>query len=425
MENTLKSNQDNRPIKIHQTLVIRPPQRTNADIDKWRNALRLADRGRRYMLVELIDELFDADPVLSESWDKRVRAITNSDIVFQVNGEEIEEIMDLIDTTQFENMLKEIMGTIGYGKTVGEFCFDNGFAFENIDRRHLNTDTKQILLNPFDTAGVSYENDDFLLNLGKDRDLGIFIRVLAYAIFKRNGGSDYAQYAELFGIPQLAGLYDPEDENGRLEMEQAFEKRGSAGSIVMSKNGDVKTIGSEAGSNNAIHKDFLQWCDEQILIGINGQTMTTKDGSSYSQSEVHENTEDDIHKADRRFVQRVLNEKVLPILEKRGYPVKGGWFSFPEKEKALSKKEQLEIAVEVDDRTEEGVDPDYWFENFALPKGKGKKLNINTEKESAEITEDKKPEAKDKEVAKKEKKVMLSDRGFWKKLGDFFANAPR
>lgn len=425
--NKLQPNQKgNQQLKISQTLIVKPPQRSSVGIDKWRNAVRLADRGRRATLVELITELMDADPVFGEAWDKRVRAITNADIVFQVDGKEIESMMDFIDTTEFEEMLKEIMMAIGLGKTVGEYDFSNGFKFTNIDRRHLNTETKQILINQYDTTGVSYENNDWLLNVGKDNDLGLFKRVIAYAIFKRNGGADYAQFCELLGIPMLAGLYDPDDDNARQEMEQAFEKRGSNGSVVMSKNSDIKTIGSESSGNTVVHESFLGWCDKQILIGIIGQSMTTIDGSSYSQSQVHENTENDINKADRRFVQRVLNEKVLPILEKRGYPVKGGWFSFPEKEKALSKKEQLEIAKEVDDRTEEGVDPAYWFENFGLPKGNRKKKPEVQEEDETELIEEKERKTASRSAqGKKEQTLKVQELNFWNKLKDFFANAPR
>lgn len=424
-KNTLKPNQKGgQPIKINQTLIIKPPQRANIGIDRYKRAVSLADRGRRASLVELITELMDADPVLSEAWAKRVRAITNADIVFQVDGKEVEEMMDFIDTTAFEELLKEIMGTIGFGKTVGEYDFTNGFKFTNIDRRHLNTETKQILINQYDTNGISYEDNEWLLNIGKDNDLGLFVKLIPFAIFKRDGGSDYAQYTELYGIPQFVALYDPEDDNARQEMERTVEKRGSSGSMVMSKNSDVKTLGSEAGATNAIHKDFLKWCDEQILIGINGQTMTTKDGSSRSQSETHADTEDDINKSDRRWCQRVLNEIYLPVLEKRGYPVKGGWFSFPEKEKALTKKEQMEIAKEVDDRTEEGVDNDWWFENFALPKGNGKKKP--EAKQDNEDIEDENPknERRSSQV-KKAQTLKVSDRSFWQKLNDFFANAPR
>ncbi|MDM1093412.1 phage portal protein family protein [Myroides odoratimimus] len=427
--NTLRNKANklnNKVIKVSQTVVVKPTQRNNVGIERWKSAMQQADRGRRASLIELYDNLL-IDTVLSDAVGKRIRAITNSDIVFQKDGKEIEAIMDLIDTPAFEELLEECMKTKFYGKSVIELDFTNGFNIVAIDRRHLNTENKHILVNQYDMFGISYEEpNDFILNLGKDNDLGLFLKTAPHATFKRNGGADYAQFCELFGIPMLAGLYDPEDETGRQEMENAFANRGSGGSVVMSKNSDIKTIGNTQTGNTDIHDRFLKRCDEQILIGIVGQTMTTLDGSSYSQGKVHADVEDEINKADRRFIQRILNRELLPRLAKRGYPVEGGWFSFPDKEKALSKKEQLEIAEKVDDRTEQGVDEKYWYENFGLPKGNRKKKEskeqpIEEQEQEVNTEEKTKTPKKTNRQTLSSKKVNFS---FWRKVVDFFQRAP-
>ncbi len=424
-----QNNKANKAINISQTLIIKPPVRNSLGIEKWKSAMQQADRGRRANLIELYDNLL-IDTVLSMAIDKRVIAITNSDIVFQKEGKEIEEMMDLIDTPEFEELLKECMLTKFYGKNIIELSFTEGFKVTVIDRRHLNTENKHILTNQYDMFGVSYdEPNDFILNLGKDNDLGIFLKTAPHAIFKRNGGADYAQFCELFGIPMLVGLYDPEDDSGRQEMESAFQNRGSGGSVVMSKNSEIKSIGEKAPGNVDIHDRFLKHCDEQILIGVLGQTMTTKDGSSYSQGKVHADVEDEINKADRRYVQRILNRELLPRLAKRGYPVEGGWFSFPEKEKALTKKEQLEIAIEVDDRTEEGIDTDYWFENFGLPKGNRKNKESTPEENVIEEDINTETSEENKKTLQKANKKTLSSKkvnfGFLRRVVDFFQQAPR
>ncbi|MCP1997289.1 DUF935 family protein [Flavobacterium sp. HSC-61S13] len=406
------------PIKVSQTLIIKPPQRTTVGIERWRSAMTQADKGRRATLVDLYNDLL-IDTVLSNAVEKRIMAITNSDIVFQINGNQIEPMMDLIDTPEFENLLEEIMKTKFYGKSIIELDFSNGFKSTSIDRRHINTESKQILINMFDVTGITYENDDFILNLGKDTDLGIFLKTAPHAIFKRNGFSDFAQFCELFGIPQLVGLYDPDDDTGRQEMETAFKQRGSAGSVVMSKNGDIKSIGENASGNVDIHDRFLNKCDEQILIGVLGQTMTTKDGSSYSQGKVHADVENDINKSDRRFVQRILNKELLPRLEKRGYPVTGGWFSFAEEGDNLTKLEQLDIAERVDAKIP--IDKKYWLENFGLPKGEDEVLS--DKKDIQPELENKEKETKT-EVEKTNKTTALK-LSFFDQLKDFFANAPR
>ena len=44
-------------------------------------------------------------------------------------GKEVEPMMDFIDTTEFEETLKEAMNTILLGKTVGELDFADGYKF--------------------------------------------------------------------------------------------------------------------------------------------------------------------------------------------------------------------------------------------------------------------------------------------------------
>lgn len=405
--------------QIHKTIVVRPPQRTPQDISKWRNAMRSADYGRVAQLVELYDDLL-IDPVLGNAVEKRIMAITNAELVFSKNNKNVPQIDDLIDTPEFEELLREILLSKFYPKTVIEFDFTNGFNAVSIDRRHFNTKDKIILKSLSDTEGIPYESNDFLLSLGKERDLGLFLKTAPYAIFKRNGMGDFAEYCELFGIDTLVGLYDPEDENGRVEMEQAFAKRGGSGSMTMSKNNDVKTIGTKSTGTVDIHERFANKCDEQILIAILGQTMTTKDGSSYSQGAIHAQTEDDINKADRRFVQRILNTELLPRLAKRGYDVAGGWFHFAEQGENLSKLEQLTIAERVNAIVP--IDENYWYETFGVPKPSREQKQEPSNKEQE-------PSKKEQETSRDKtpfaQKVAAKNLSVWERMKDFFFDVSR
>lgn len=406
-----------KQINISNVIVMEAPNRSPVDIGKIRNAMKSAERGYRAAYYDFIDDLL-MDAVLGSIVEKRIMAITNAVLKFKKDKTEVDQMNDFIDTSAFEYLLKEIMLTKFYGKSVVELYWENGeFKPFSVPRRNLNTKLKVILKNTFDTDGIPYENDDWLLNLGNDFDLGIFNRTAVYAIFKRNGGSDYAQFCELYGIPPIVGKYDPDEDNARQEMETAFEKRGSGGSMTMSKNSDVTVIGGSASGTGAVHDKFLKWCDEQMLIAVLGQTMTTQSGSSLSQSQTHAETEDDINQSDRRFVQRILNQQLLPRLEKRGYPVKGGKFEFEEKGENLTTEQQLNIAKAVDERTESGVDEDYWFDHFNLPKGKGKKV---AEPNPADPEIDPKKKKQEKTTKKEVKKLSWLNKTF----KSFFENAP-
>ena len=86
-------------------------------------------------------------------------------------------------------------------------------------------------------------------------------------------------------------------------METAFASRGAGGSIVTSNKSKVETIGRSSGEGGKMaFIVVLEYCDEQILIGVVSQTMTTKDGSSLAQGKVHEGTEDELTKSDKECV---------------------------------------------------------------------------------------------------------------------------
>lgn len=58
--------------------------------------------GRLSRLFDLYDDLY-IDGILSDSVDKRISAVTNSEITFQnAKGEEVDVMSDLIDTIDFE-----------------------------------------------------------------------------------------------------------------------------------------------------------------------------------------------------------------------------------------------------------------------------------------------------------------------------------
>lgn len=422
---------ESKEIKLSQVLVVQPPKRDAANIETWKSAVRAADRGKRNSLVSLYNNLL-VDLVLSDAMDKRIRKVTNADWVFLSNGEEVIEMADFIDTPEFEELLREIMLTIFYGKSVIELGFSpEGFSIYSVPRGNLDTVKKIIKRDLTDEVGIPYEDDEYLLNLGKDNDLGLFWKTSPHAIFKRNGGSDYAQFCELFGIDILAGYYDPEDETGREEMETAFATRGAGGSIVTSNKSKVETIGrsSGEGGKNGLHRSFLDWCDEQMLIGVISQTMTTKDGSSLAQGKVHEATEEDVNKADRRWVRRILNRYLVPLLEKRGYPVKQGFFKTVEEDR-LDPEQRMQIAKEVDEITEDGVDDSFFYETFGLPRG-NKKERQNPTPESDPNNPDPAPEEKKKDTSdpKEEKgkrtKVKAKNLSAFGRLRNFFAHAPR
>lgn len=127
---------------VHTEILVRPIHRGVNDIGSWRSALRLADLGNRTKLYDLFTDLL-IDGYLSDAIDKRIDAVTDADLAFTINGKQVDEIDALMDTPEFESLLREIMLSRFWGVSLVECLFLDGFGFKSIPRKHIRTKTKE------------------------------------------------------------------------------------------------------------------------------------------------------------------------------------------------------------------------------------------------------------------------------------------
>jgi SPP1 gp7 family putative phage head morphogenesis protein len=433
---TERARSNNSKLVINQ-ITIKAPVRKTSDVAAWRTALQSGDMGRPKLLFDLYEDLL-IDGVLSDAIDKRIKAVTNSELTFQdADGSEVPDLTDLLDSPAWEDLLEGIMQSRFWGRAGIEFDFANGFDAKLIPPKHIKLENLQILLNEYDDSGVSYEGDDHLLILGKKRDFGLMLKTAPFAIWKRGGFGDYAQWLEIFGMPQRVGKYSSYDPESRKLLEEAMEKAGSAPWIVIPKESEVETTNtSGTGSSGKSYDEFRKACNEEMLITILGQTMTTVQGDKGARSlgEVHKEVEEGKNRADMRFVQRVLNHFVLPLLEKRGFPVTGGKFIFPKAAEALTVDEIVSLSGLID------IPVMYLHNKYSIPAAKdGEEIvkraqpaapvNVDPAKEPGKLPDPVKPvkaDGTEKPVKpeKPGKPIKNADHGFFKQFFDFFVTAP-
>jgi hypothetical protein len=357
-----------------QNIVIRPVVRTSQDIESWRSAIRAAEsviNPLRRPLYDLYSDLL-LDGHLSSVIGKRINAVTNSQLTFtDADGNEVEDIMKLIDTIEFEDILTEIVNSKFWGYSLMELEFlPNRIVPYLIDRRHVKPELGLVVKYPTDITGVKYNEPPYnrvTLAAGKEKDLGLLMKVAQYVIYKRGNFGDWAQYAELFGMPFRKGKYDGYDEKSRQQLEHAMEEAGSAAFAIIPEGTDIEFIANNSSGNGQLYDSLKKACNEEISVCIAGQTLTTTQGDKGARSlgEVHESVAEEMHIADKRFVRRVLNSKLVPLLEMHGYKVKGGTFNFPDSEK-LDKTKKIKIDLSIANR--QPVDDNYFYETYGIPK---------------------------------------------------------
>ena len=405
-------------------ITIKAPTRRPWDVGDWRSALSAADRGRTKQLYDLYEDML-LDPVLSNAIDKRRDAVTNADLTFlSRDGEEVDEVIDLMESEGFETLLSQIIAGRLMGRSATELSLEeDGLRAAVIPAQHIDLEHRAILPDPTsDEGAIPYDGLGSLVVLGEARHYGVILRAIPYAVYKRGGYGDWAQWVELFGMPQRIGKYSTFDPQTRVQLQEALERMGSAPYLIVPKEADIEVKETKATSGISFDQ-FRQACNEEILIGILGQTLTTTAGERGARSlgEVHREVEAAKYKSDMRYVRRTLNKALTPLLEARGIATKGGSFVVPEDPEPVTVEELATLSHII------AIPADYIRDKYGIPTpSEGDELagtpQVPTapappqEPEEQEETPEK-PESPEEE-GKKEKKSLGS------RLSRFFGSAP-
>lgn len=350
---------------IYKEVIVKAPSRRPWDVGDWRSALRMADYGKPKQLYDLYDDML-IDGVLYDAVDKRKKAVLNTPLIFvDGKGREVDYMSELMDTTQWEDLITWLLDARFYGRSGVEIEVDrNGLIVHHLPPKHIDLATESIILDISDQdKKVSYAGDSSITVIGKPRDYGLLLQAMPYAIYKRGGFGDWSQWLELFGMPQRVGKYNTYDPASKRLLETALEEAGSAPYVVVPKDTEIEIRDSSQTSGTSFN-EFRQACNEEILITILGQTLTTISGEKGARSlgDVHKVVEEDKNKADIRFVQRILNSRVLPLFEARGVPgVAGGRFLFPEDAKEISVPELVQLATILP------IPTSYLYDKYGIP----------------------------------------------------------
>lgn len=407
-----KKKKDDRQVVVNSIVMQAPPRRVY-DVGDWRSSLRAADTGRVKYLYDLFDDLL-IDGVLSDAIDKRVQSVLNAELIFMdARGNKVDRMAELIDTSAWETLLRSIMDRKFFGRAAAELLVEgDGFRVLPIKPKYVDLQQGRILLDDGGMRSVSYVGDPNLLVLGRPDDFGLLLKAAPYAIWKRGGFGDYAQWIELFGMPQRIGKYNTYDPESRMLLEKAFKEAGSAPYVIAPKETDIQMLERNSGSGTS-YNDFRQANNEEILITILGQTLTTIQGERGARSlgMVHMEVEESKHTSDLRFVQRVLNEHVLPMLQQRGLSVAGGKFVYPKAAEPLTVDEIVRLSEIID------IPARYIHEKYSIPMAEG-----------GEQIAGRKPQVIEEIETKREPVTEVrheDDRTFIRRVWDFFVSAPQ
>jgi phage gp29-like protein len=236
----------------------------------------------------------------------------------------------------FDERTKKMLFGVFYGFAVAEmmYDYDGGMvvwkAIKVRNRRRFRfTPSGELRLltmhNMFD--GVELPKEKFWsFATGADHDdepYGLGLGHWCYwpVLFKRNGIKFWLTFLEKFGMPTGVGRYDaqtdgPAEQAKLLAAVQAIQ---SDSGIIVPKGMELELL-SAGRSGTADYQALHNTMDEAIAKAVLGQTMTSQDGSSQSQANVHMDVRQDLVKADADLVCESLNLGPVAWLTRWNFP---------------------------------------------------------------------------------------------------------
>ncbi|MEQ1678304.1 MAG: DUF935 family protein, partial [Chitinophagaceae bacterium] len=416
----------------HMPVTIRTVDRSRKDIVDWWNGLQEAEntyypnRSRLYDIYKTVE----LDAHLSGIVEKLIATILNKKLSFVKNKKKDDSFDTLINSINFNSMIRELILKKFWGITGFEFIPGETFAFNLIPRKHIKLNNDTIVNEEYDAKGTSYKGVWNIWVLGDKDDFGIYLKCTPLALWKSGNMGDWAQYIEIFGQPMIIFTYDAHDQKTKTELDTIMRSIGSGTKLQVPKQVELKLEdGKQNNGTGDLQDKFRMAINQELSVLILGATETTTSSSSsgYAQSAEHGQQQDEIVKALLKEILQDINTAwFLQIVKSYGYATDGGAFDY-EKEINLNEvKTKLAIAIDTKTKAKVPVGDDYFYELTGIPKPsdydaqKEEMKQATTPATNPEKPDPVRPGEKGK---KKEKKLPVEKKSFMKMVSDFFAEA--
>lgn len=347
--------------------------RFNKSLADYKTAVTAAESvrfPRRKQLYELYHD-FEGTPAWRSAWSKRSRYVRNKPLVYRDKDGNVDETMtELTHTLWFDDLIRYMLEPVAYGHSLIEPMLKEGVihGMDIIPRHMVSPERGLVYVQELDEqSAIRYrDHGDMLLEVGKPRDLGLMVDAMPYCIMNRQTWGHWGQFEEMFGMPIRIYKYNAHDPTSRTKAETAAKNMGSAAYIVIPESMDVELVkGADAASTENYDRKRLA-TNEELAILVLGNTMTTKNGSSRSQAEIHKEEQMEVHYEDIERIQFLLNYTAKGFMAKYGLPIREG-FSFEyEQSVKLTPAQKIELIKSLIDKGLE-IPASYMYREFGIP----------------------------------------------------------
>jgi hypothetical protein len=312
------------------------------------------------------------DAHLTSVVQQRVSKVLGEEFaIMDSNGNIDDELTKQFSKQWFGKVQKAIIDTKLYGYNLIEIqeLIDNEIRdVKIVSRGNVIPEMKAVIKNPYQVSLASLislenRNDSDYYVLVDSETLGLLNQVVPLVMIKRLTTSMWGEHSQSYGLPMTILKSDNTDQVHKYQqdMQRFIQNR----NIVIGLSDSLEVTSQSGSDPHKIYLELINNCNAEISKAVIGQTMTTDNGSSRSQSEVHERVANEISEADREYMTYVINDLVFPKLIALGYRLENATFKFIFKEKRTY-QEKLDTIKNLKD-TGYAIDPDDVKQYLDLP----------------------------------------------------------
>lgn len=296
--------------------------------------LKQADQGNVTAYLTLADEMEERETHYRSVLSTRKLGVSGSPVTVEsasdsahdkALAEDVEAT--LAEKPEFEGLVQDLMDAIAKSFSCVEILWQrdarrwepSGYAFR--EQRHFTFDRDTMTIPLLRTLG-SVDGEPltpfkWVVHMPKLKS-GVPIRSglarpvsVAYAA-KRYTMTDWLAFMDTYGMPTRVGKYPSTMAARKNELMAAVRAIGANACGVIPEEMAIEIVETKAQSaGGTLFQQSAEYWDKQTSKVVLGQTMTTDDGASLSQSKTHERVRFDIRKADARAVAATINRDLI------------------------------------------------------------------------------------------------------------------
>lgn len=192
-----------------------------------------------------------------------------------------------------------------------------------IPRDNVRPEDGLIIAQMGDQAGINYRDPqyyDWITEAGDTHDLGLLLYVYASACIKQYTITSWNKRAHRFGMPNIFGHTDVNDDVLKANMAAALASLGEAGIGVIGLEDKIAYLESNSGqSGHQVYMELCKYMDGAIGKIMVGASSTNSEKSYVGTAQTQERMSDDILADRAQMLMEVRNSQTLPNLIAMGF----------------------------------------------------------------------------------------------------------